>query len=1021
MLPVRPIAPSAHLGSRLEPHLRAASTPRLAPLILLLSLVALLGSAGAVHGQSQATTGVIEGTVTDASGGVLPGVTVTLTNIDTDFERVLITDARGRFRGVLLPLGPYQVTAALEGFTTLTRKGIQLTVGATIDLDLTLEISATEEEIVVTDRAEGVETTRTQNAVTIERETLEGIPNNGRNFLEFSKLTPGVAITQGPDGDELTINGQKGIHNNISVDGADFNNPFFGEQRGGQRPAFTFNMDAIQEFVVVPDGAPAEFGRSSGGFINVVTKSGTNNLAGTGHFFFQDDSMAARAERPDGTREPEFDRTQAQAGFTVGGPVKRNKLFYFVAVDVQEGDSTKQNDPDRIPAEVVEAFAELGSPGENLPIDRTDDARVFLGKLDWMANRSNMATIRLNYTDAEQVNGTFDVDSWGRSANAEELDESLAISGSLVSNLNRDVLNELRFQWAREDRPRPYNGPNIAGTDRPLPDIAFDFGRELRFGMPFFIPVDYHDIRNQVLDNVSWLTGEHSVKGGVEYNFTSAFQTFRGFGNGRFIFSSTEGFLNYLDNPNYVECSDGSSSPDGTCPPGTSIVGPVLLYLQQAGVGGLTVDEAGTQDIEQDELAVFLQDNWQPTGNLTIQAGLRWEAQVQPDPITPPEEVFFAPFIGQVKEGQEFPSNGKIPSDWDMWQPRLAIAWDIGNDGRSVLRASGGVYNARIPGLVLASTRSTNGSRGQTLFRNSPLTPILGPPPPVTELIPPEQVGDPFLPDVFVFDQDFRNPRTEAYSLSYERELWRGYFVTFKYNNAKTERLTRFVNRNDPLLGSPWGSGLGPDGNNGINTLTVAESTAESLYQGYTVGFEKRFGGRFQFQGFYTYSKDRSNDDNERDPFTFSYARVTDLDKEWSFSNRDQRDRINLWGLWQGPKGINVNLRYSFRSPQPISITEDGEVAATPQDRINDDGTVTRRNLGRKDNKFQTIDLRISKLFDLGHPDRSLEAILEVFNLANSTNFRVPEDRNLIFNFDGTVQSGLGDPRQVQVGVRYAF
>lgn len=979
----------------------------------------LLGATGA-WAQSQATTGVIEGVVQDETGGVLPGVTVTLTNTGTNFQKVLITDARGRFRGLLMPLGPYRVTAELEGFTTLVREGIQLTVGATIDLDLTLSVSATEEEIVVTGRAEGVETTRTENAVTIGRDTLEGIPNNGRNFLEFSKLTPGVAIVQGPDGDELTINGQKGIQNNISVDGADFNNPFFGEQRGGQRPAFTFNLDAVQEFVVVPDGAPAEFGRSSGGFVNVVTKSGTNSLAGTAHFFYQDDSGASRAERPDGTSEPEFDREQLQAGFTLGGPIRQDKLFYFLAVDVQEGDSTKQRDPDRIPQEVVDALASIGSPGENLPIDRTDDAQVFLGKIDWVPNQSNLATIRLNYTDAEQVNGTFDVDTWGRSANAEELDESLAVSGSLVTNVNRNVLNELRFQWAREDRPRPYGGPNVTGTDRPLPDIAFDFDRELRFGMPFFIPVDYHDIRNQILDNVSWLTTNHTIKGGVEYNFTSAFQTFRGFANGRFIFGSTEGFLNYLADPNYIECSDGSSNTTGVCPDGTDPVGPVLLYLQQAGVGGLTADEAGTQDIEQEEPAIFIQDTWQPTGNLTVQLGLRWEAQIQPDPITPPSEVFYAPFIGQTVNGQEFPSDGTIPSDYDMWQPRIAIAWDPQGNGRSVLRASAGVYHARIPGLVLASTRSTNGSRGQTLFRNSEASPFLGLPPPVTELIPQEAVGDPFLPDVFVFDKDFRNPRTEAYSFSYERELMRGYFVTFKYNNAKTERLTRFTNRNDPVLGSPWGSGLGADGSNGINTLTVVESTAESLYQGTTVGFEKRFGGNFQFAGFYTYSKDKSDDDNERDPFTFQYARITDLDAEWSFSNRDQRDRINLWGLWRAPYGVNVNLRYSYRGPQPISITEDGTVAATPTDRINDDGTVTQRNLGRKDNKFQTIDVRVSKLFGVG-TDRTIEAIVEVFNLGNSANFRVPEDKNLIFNFDGTVQSGLGDPRQIQVGVRYAF
>lgn len=971
-----------------------------------------------VFAQSQATTGVIEGTAFDESGAVLPGVTVTLLNTATNFEQVLVTDARGRFRGVLLPLGPYRVTAALEGFSTLVREGLELTVGQTINLRLEMKVSATEDEIVVTGEAPLIETSNTSNSVRIDRDTLDGIPNNGRNFLEFTKLTPGVSIVQGPDGDELTVNGQKGIQNNISVDGADFNNPFFGEQRGGQRPAFTFNIDAVQEFVVIADGAPAEFGRASSGFVNVVTKSGTNDTKGTAHYYFKNDSLSTEAERADGTREPAFDSEQQQIGFTLGGPLRNDKMFYFTAFDLQDGTNTKQRDPLRIEQRVVDAFAALGAPNENAPIDRTNDALVGLFKLDWNTSSSNLLTLRFNYTDAEQANGTFDVDSWGVSANAVEKASSYALSGSLISNLDNSLLNELRFQFAREDRPRPYEGPTLAGTDRPFPDTAFDFGRGYRFGMPFFIPVQYHDTRWQVNDNISWLTPSHSFKAGVEWNQTSAFQTFIGFANGRFIFGSTDGFLNYVDNPSYVECSDGSSSGDGTCPAGTTITGPVLLYLQQAGVGGLSVEESGTQTITQNEIAVFGQDVWQPSANLTVQYGLRWEAQIQPDPITPASEVFYAPFIGQTQGGQRFPSDGEIPSDYGMVQPRFGIAWDPTADGKTVVRANAGLYYARIPGLTLASSRSTNGSRGQSLFRSSELIPILGPPPPYTELIPVDTLGDPFRPDVFVFDEDFQNPRTTAAAVSVEREIAPNYAALLKYNWAETDHLTRFINRNDPLLGSPWLTGLGPDGSNGINNLTVVESSASSRYYGLTIGLEKR-AGKVQFQAYYTYSKDRSDDDNERDPFTFRYARVTDLDAEWGFSDRDQRDRFNSWLLWQAPWGINVNARYSYRSPQPLSITETGEIANTPQDRINADGTVTQRNLGRKDNKFSALDLRISKVFQA--KSFEIEGIIDVFNVFNSRNLRNPAATNLIFNFDGTVQSGLGDPRQVQLGVRFLF
>ena len=966
-------------------------------------------------GQSQATTGVIEGAVTDNSGAVLPGVTVSVRNTATNFEQTAITDANGHYRAVLLPLGPYEVKATLEGFGGQVVKGVDVGLGQTRTVNLKLQVAASE-QIVVTAEAPLVETARTEGATRLGGEAVSDLPNNGRNFLDLTKLTPGVSIVQGPDGDELSINGQKGIANNISVDGADFNNPFFGEQRGGQRPAFTFNLDAVQELVVVADGANAEFGRSQGGFVNVITKSGTNDLTGTAHLVFKNDALSSNPKRPDGSEAPKFDSTQYQTGFTLGGPIARDRIFYFAAADFQQADQTKQTDPSRIEPRVVAALASLGIANENAPIERTNDARALLLKLDWSVTPKHLLTLRYNDTWSEQVNGTFDVDSWGASANAIEKDSSRAGSGSLISTATASLLNELRFQYAREDRPRPYNGPNVTGQSRPLPDTAFDFGRSYRFGMPFFIPVEYYDTRLQLNDNVSWLRGSHAIKAGAEYNHVESTQTFLGFANGRYIFSSTDGFLNYLSNPRYVECSGGATSQTGVCPAGQTVTGPVLLYLQQAGANGLSVEEAGTQSIPQTEPAVFIQDTWQATPNLNVQLGLRWEAQIQPDPITDPDDVFYAPFIGTTRNGQEFPSDGTIPSDYNMWQPRLGLSWNPGGDGKKVLRATAGVFYGRVPGLTLASSRSTNGTRGQTLFRNSALTGVLGPVPAYPNLIPTSQIGAPFLPDVFVFDKDFENPRTTAYSASWEHELIKDYAFLVKYNYAKGEHITRFVNRNDPLLGSPWSSGLAPGGANGILTLTTVESTARSLYRGWTVGVTKRPSHNVQFQAYYTYSKDFSDDDNERDPFSFRYAKVTDLEAEYSYSDRDQRHRLNSWLLWNAPMGVDLNLRYSFRSAQPKSITRTGADAATPQDRINPDGTVTKRNLGRKDNEFSSLDLRLSKRFAVA--GITLEPSLDVFNLFNSENFRRPEVTNLIFNFDGTVQSGVGDPRQMQLALR---
>jgi hypothetical protein len=995
------------------------------------SLLSLLPASGL--SQTQATTGVISGTVVDQTDAALPGASVVIRNTETNFEKTETTDTSGRFRAILLPLGPYRITVSLPGFATLVREGVTLSLGQEVNLRLPLQLSGVQQEVRVTGEAPVVETSRTAGATLIDQAAVQNLPNASHNFLDFTKLTPGVTVVQGPDGDELSINGQKGIHNNVSVDGQDFNNPFFGEQRGGQRPPFTFNIDAVQEVVVVADGANAEFGRSSGGFVNVITKSGTNDFHGSAHVYYKDDSLASKAAKPSGGRADKFDFDRWQEGFTLGGPLQSDRLFYFVGADAQQGKSTKQTDPARIEQRVVDYFASLGSPGENGPVDRTDDAFVGLAKIDWRATEKHLATLRYAYQWSKQENGTFDVDSWGVSANATEKDFSYSLGGSVISTLTTSLLNELRGQFSREDRPRPYEGPLITGQDRPLPDTAFDFARGYRFGEPFFIPVKYYDTRTQLLDNFSIVTGEHSIKLGVEWNRVVSVQTFIGFANGRYIFSSTDGFLNYAHNPNYVECNNTagtafSTSPNGVCPAGTSIVGPVLLYLQQAGAHGRTVEDAGTQSIAQEEPAAFIQDSWTPMRNLTINAGLRYEAQIEPDPRTPPDEVFFAPFIGQTRNGQEFPSNGKIPSDKKMWQPRLGVSWDPWDDGKTVVRATYGIFYARVPGLNLASSRSTNGTIGQTIFRNSALTGILGPVPAYPNLIPASQISDPFLPDVFVFDKDFENPRTTAVSIGFDREIVPGLAATVKYNYARGEHLTRFVNRNDPLLGSPWSSGLPPGGANGITTLTVVESSARSRYVGWTFGLNKNLSNRWALQAYYTFSKDKSDDDNERDPFTFRYAKVTDLEAEYSWSDRDQRHRFNGWFLWQAPWDINVNARYSYRSAQPKSITATGADAATPQDRCSAktaaggctaDSVVTPRNLGRKDNAYHSLELRISKEFTWA--PLTIEPIIEVFNAFNSDNFLSPEVTNLIFNFDGTVRSGNGDPRQVQFGLRVAW
>src|SRR5207249_112941 len=340
-------------------------------------------------------------------------------------------------------------------------------------------------------------------------------------------------------------------------------------------------------------------------FVKVVTKSGTNQLRGSLHYFGKFDQLSGTPSHAGASYQPDF--AQHQFGFTLGGPIKKDRVFYFLAYDQQIYHDIKQKTrPQSAALDSLLTFFQTKYPvlaGDFGPIRRTNDARAFLAKVDFRLSDRHNLSLKYNYTWSQQENGTNDVDSWGRSSNGLEEDHSHAVNGSLTSFLSSRTSNELRFQFSREDRPRPYDGPidpNAPATSlfpggAPFKDTDVDFVHTFRFGMPFFlpIPVDY-DTRVQLLDNVTYARGTHLFKLGAEWNRTKTTQTFIGFADGRMAFSSVTGFINFVNQgSHYIECSDGSTGvfPAFSCPGGASITGPVILYLQQSGVGGISVEQ----------------------------------------------------------------------------------------------------------------------------------------------------------------------------------------------------------------------------------------------------------------------------------------------------------------------------------------------------------------------------------------------------------------------------------------------
>src|SRR6185295_14209290 len=238
---------------------------------LSLCLFATFLFAAAVAAQTQITTGTIQGTVLDANGAAIPGAEISLKNIDTNFTRTTTSDEDGRFTAPQLPSGRYTVTITKAGFATTVVEKADLTVGQALNLPISVKVSSVQETVTIT-ASPTVDTVKTESSTTINETTVNTTPILGRKFEDLLTLTPGVSVVQGPDGDEITFAGQRGVFNNVSLDGGDYNNGFFGEQLGGQRAAIDITLEAVKEFQVVATGANAEFGRTAGGIINVISK-----------------------------------------------------------------------------------------------------------------------------------------------------------------------------------------------------------------------------------------------------------------------------------------------------------------------------------------------------------------------------------------------------------------------------------------------------------------------------------------------------------------------------------------------------------------------------------------------------------------------------------------------------------------------------------------------------------------------------------------------------------------------------
>ena len=1027
-------------------------------------LLFCLALTSTVWGQAEITTGTVQGDVADEKGGTVPGATAEIKNLDTNFSRTQTTTADGHFAFLLLPPGRYTLTVSKQGFATIVQQNLTLTVGQAITLPVSMKISATSERIVVT-ATPVIESTETASSSTLNELSVSSTPVLGRKFEDLLTLTPGVSIVQGPDGDEINFNGQRGIFNNISLDGGDYNNGFFGEQLGGQRAAIDITLDAVKEFQVVASGASAEFGRTGGGVVNVITKSGTNDVHGSLFYFQRLEALASNTS--DGKPLDSFHREQF--GGTIGGPIKRDKMFVFGAFEQIFENLTRPNLSTPLGAAcsvanpvagvndaVINASPECQrvallnflktsrNQDDSQPVKHPIRNSAALGKFDWLVTPKNQLSASYNFDYSKNTNQTFDVPTYGTSANGIEGPSKInVVNFNMNTTLSASKLNEAHFSYDRELRPRAATQSNVPA------DTGVGFGPTFRFGNPFFLEptVDETIWRTQLRDNFSILSGRHTFKLGGEWLHTNNSQVFRGFFSGRYLFDSPVGFLRYAApataggfGPTVGECLTATGTFTGwitqgapfnqTCPAGSTVGGPLLFYLQDGVPTGLINIPPGASSINNQDYALFAQDKWQIRSNFSLSYGLRWEAQIFPGVLTAPSKTAYGIFLSNPA----FPSDGTLHSQKKEFQPRIGFAWDAFKNHKSVLRASWGIYNGHQNMLSQVGSITTNGVQQSTIFTQSSFGggPVWPNAFPATTGVASCTLGVPVNPfpcfdGVRTFSKNYANPRIHTTNAAWEQEFAAGWAGYIDVTVSKGVHMTRFLNINNGS-GTPVccaisntvqvlipGTGdavfypnpglFGPQ----LGDVFVTGSQGKSLYRGATLGVRKRFSQHFQMEANYTWSEDLDDDSNERDPFTDRTFNRFNLSKDYSLSDRDEKHKFNFYTSGDLPWGFLANVRMQAHTAQPI----------TPEPRVLN-GVDRGRNSIRKDNGYFTFDWRLERPFNLGERMKVIPTI-EMFNTFNNKNNVNPLVTPGLFNFDGFLREGVGDPRQAQLAVRFTF
>jgi len=978
---------------------------------------------------AQQTNGNITGRIVDQQGAAVPGVTLTAKNTQTGLVRTEVSDAEGLYRLNALPVGTYEVTAELAGFATVAQQSIVVSVGQTLTIDFNMRVAAVAETVNVTGSTPLIETTASSVGVVVDPKRIESLPLNGRQFANLAATVPGVGLSFHSDPTKSTqyaplVNGGAGRNINYQIDGGDNND----DTVGGLLQLFP--LEAVQEFNFQTQRFKAEYGRSNGGVLSVVTKSGTNRWQGSAFEMFRDKSMNALTETEklpeiNGTGDAlKGDYRQNQFGGSFGGPISKDKAHFFVAAERTQQDKTQR----------VNTSGLFPALDGIFPVPYREN--LFTGKVTSNLNAEQYLAVRYARNNNSQPYGAApnsSYDNWGDSTNKFN---SINVNHNWV--LGGSKLNEFIFQYA--------DFLNNIASRSSAPNETFPNG--LTIGANGNTPQSTAQKKYQFRDDFSWhKTGMaglgHDFKAGA--NFINEPRLFITFNTGKGAYFYTH-LTNDKNGPiSTVTLSDGDSS----------------------------------ANIPMKQFATYIQDDWRVSDRLTVNLGLRYDLMTgyQFDESKNPNFVAVqaAGAAGKLANFPGLENAGLTPQeDHNNFQPRVGAVLDATGDGKNIVRGGWGVYTDvgyTNSNVLFAAADSTGSGFGQ-VFNVTEAAGIKNPNgtffavgQPISNIASQNQVAAGAFPLFGQWvDPRLQQPYQMQANAGYSRELTSNMVLSVDYVNSLGRDLNFRPRVNQRITGLTTRrlAAIVPTITPNTNGTRPAVSRGESRYDAMILGVRRRLTNGVDFSANYTLQRGVSTIGNAADEL--NTANIQDPNNPFNDPRQlgpnlttDARHLISLSAVFEVKGGFRIAPIYFFRSALPVNLVDgrdlnlDGDALDIPTKAYAVDGfnattaasgSVTNFttfkeigdcktvNCGRGFSQ-QQMNVRLSKVFHIGGRG-NIEAIGEVFNLFNSINpsgFRarvnIPSsgapDPNLL---EPTTFSGdfrRPEQRVGQLGLRFTF